>query len=112
MLSTVLVYVSLTAAVLSLVVSYFAFQMTLRATKDERDFRSLILHLTELEDMHAALAASHKRLRSRVGMRELRARKKNGQDGDDETPPDLSENEIANWKRQMRLKLHKGEIKP
>jgi hypothetical protein len=42
------------------------------------------LSLSDLEDRHHALLESHKRLRSRVGMRELRKRRKeaNGEDRD------------------------------
>lgn len=42
--------------------------------------------LTELWDSHQSLLASHKRLRSKYGMRDLRERRKNGDDTDN---PDL-----------------------
>lgn len=36
--------------------------------------------ITELTDSYSALLTSHKKLRSRIGMREVRERRKNGQD--------------------------------
>ena len=113
MLSTIFPYLALLVSITSLGVSFVAMQFALRNKRDERDYRSLLLLLQELDDQHDALAASHKRLRSRVGMRELRARKKNGQN-DDAEAPDLPEpsRDVDEWKRQMREKLHRGEIKP
>ena len=41
--------------------------------------------LTDLHDAYDALMASHKTLRSRVGMREVRDKRKNGADADEAT---------------------------
>lgn len=110
MLSTVWTWVSLAIGSLALVVSFFAIQLALRQVRDERDFRGLMLFCQELDDNFAALSASHKRLRSRVGMRELRA-KRNGEDnGDGITEHDRESPE--EWKKKMRAKLHRGELKP
>lgn len=78
----------------------------MRQVRDERDFRQIILHLQELEDHHEALQASHKRLQSRVGMQDLRARRKaeGGAGSDGELFPDPTANP-EEWKRQMRIKL-------
>lgn len=109
MLSTILTYVSLVIALGSLGVAFVAMQFALTNKRSDRDYSVLLLQLRELEDLHEALAASHKRLRSRVGMRELREKRQaNGQEAD-ETAERLTAEE---WKRQMRLKLHKGELKP
>lgn len=91
---------------LSLALSLFAFQLSMRRYMDVRDFRAMRLAIGELDDRLIALGDSHKRLRSRVGMRELRARRGQSENGADETTS------ADEWKRQMRMKLHKGEIKP
>lgn len=105
MLSTILVYVALAVAVIAAVLALLAFQMTLGLNRNERDFRHLISAMHEFDDTLAALYDSHKRLRSRVGMRELREKRKTAQNA----PTEL---EGEDWKREMRAKLHKGEIKP
>jgi len=116
MLSTALPYVSLIFALAAAGVSLLAMQFALTNKRHDGDFRRLLLIITQMEDDHAALLASHKRLRSRVGMRELRAKRKVEQDVDEAlgvagngaaNDPDVNE-----WKRKMRLKLHKGELKP
>jgi hypothetical protein len=94
------------AIVLALALSVFAFQLSMRRYMDVRDFRAMRLALGELDDRLIALGDSHKRLRSRVGMRELRARRGQSENGVDESTS------ADEWKRQMRMKLHKGEIKP
>lgn len=113
MLSTILLYSSLGFSLLALVLSVLSFQMTLGLNRNDRDFTNLVLAIAELEDLHEALSASHKRLRSRVGMRELRAKRKNGHDEDDQddSPPPRPAVDPEQWKREMRLKLHRGEIK-
>lgn len=106
MLSTALPYVSALFAIAALGVSLVAMQFALTNKRSDRDYRNLLLHLVELEDDFEALSASHKRLRSRVGMRELRKRrasKENGDDRADESPED--------FKKRMREKLHRGELK-
>ena len=60
--------------------------------------------ITELTDSYAALLTSHKKLRSRIGMREVRERRKNGQD-----ELDLS---VTTDKNQLRQELRaKGLLK-
>jgi len=103
MLSTILMYVSIVLAVGSLGISFLAMQFALTNKRSDSDYRRLLLHLSELEDLHEALAASHKRLRSRVGMRELRAKRGNGADpSPNETPEE--------FKARMRAELHKKQI--
>jgi len=77
------------------------------AFKDSR-IAALDSSLTELSDQFSSLNASHKRLRSKYGMRDLRERQKNG---DDEPEGDL---DLAktNDKRALRLALmQKGLLK-
>lgn len=110
MLSTALIYVSFALALLSIVLSVAAFQLAMTRYRNLRDIRAMQLHLAELEDLHEALSASHKRLRSRVGMRELRSRRKaadNGFDSHPSAPMDPEE-----WKKQKRLELASGQLKP
>jgi len=109
MLSTIFPYVALLVSVGSLGISFVAMQFALRNKRDERNYRKLLLWINEIDDNHEALSASHKRLRSRVGMRELREKKKNGADAQPGAETDV---DPAEWKRQMRAKLHRGELKP
>lgn len=109
MLSTVLLYVALTFSVFALAISYFAVRFAYARVKNLRSHQNIIHHLHELEDMHEALSASHKRLRSRVGMRELRARRKNGDDGSTDHPS--AEFDPEAWKKEQRLKIARGELK-
>lgn len=114
MLSTALPYVALLFSIAALGVSFVGVQFALRNKRDERSHRHILLAITELEDQHEALSASHKRLRSRVGMRELREKRKNG-----DRPPNIDAgdpdgqryNDPDEWKKRMRLKLHRGELK-
>lgn len=108
-LSTGLLFVSLLCALGSLGVSFVAMQFALRNKRSDREYRDLVLHLAELEDLHEALAASHKRLRSRVGMRELRAKRRNGDDPPEDQVPLQS---VDDWKKQARIELReKGILK-
>ena len=60
--------------------------------------------ITELTDSYSALLTSHKKLRSRIGMREVRERRKNGQD-----ELDLA---VTTDKNQLRQELRaKGLLK-
>ena len=115
-LSTGMALVSLALCVVCFIGTYSCVQVATRLAKDRRSYRALVLHLAELEDNHEALAASHKRLRSRVGMKELRARRKEAQNGHDDDPepgPSISaENEREAWKRQKRIELATGKLKP
>ena len=120
MLSTVLWYVFALFSIAAFGISIVAIQFALTNKRSDRDYRQLLLHLAEIEDLHEALAASHKRLRSRVGMRELREKRKVSSDVPGELGLDgAAANEDhpkpidpVEWKRQMRIRLHKGEIKP
>lgn len=58
--------------------------------------------LTELWDSHASLLASHKRLRSKYGMRDLRERKKNGEDDDSTRDMFSDEEKRAAYKTKLR----------
>ena len=65
--------------------------------------------MTELVDSHESLLASHKTLRSRVGMREARE-KGRSQAGNSKTPVDLPDpqSDPEGWKRAMRARLRIG----
>lgn len=54
----------------------------------------------DLGEQFEALLASHKRLRSRAGMRELRERRENGEDSGDNRPLNP-----ADYKAQLRTRL-------
>lgn len=112
MLSPIWTYVAFGLALLSLVVSYLAIQLALRRYMDTRDFRDMRLAITELEDMHEALKASHERLRSRFSMRQLREKRKSAQNGDDSDPVAREQEDAAEWKRRKRLELAQGKLKP
>lgn len=111
-LSTGILLVILALAVVSFIAAYGSFHFCMKVAKERRDYRQLLLFMQELDDNHEALSASHKRLRSRVGMQDLRARKKNAQNGADS--PDGAEpiTDAEQWKRDMRVKLARGDIKP
>jgi len=69
-----------------------------------RVIAELASSLTELQDAYEALLASHKKLRSRISMRDLREKRSNGSDMPDSTT------DPAGWKRQMRLQLRKDGV--
>lgn len=119
MLSTVLPYVVALLSLSAFGVSLLAMQFAMTNKRHEGDFRRLLLIITQMEDDHAALLASHKRLRSRVGMRELRAKRRMDQEIDQDVSTTLgvdgkaaNDSDVDAWKKRMRLKLHKGELKP
>ena len=58
--------------------------------------------LTELLDSYDSLLKSHKKLRSRIGMREVREKRKLEDD------PPMSTEGKEQWKREMRLKLRQS----
>ena len=62
--------------------------------------------LTELKDAYDSLLTSHKKLRSRIGMRENRAAK-----GSSESQIPDSTTDPAGFKRAMRLKLQNAHLK-
>lgn len=51
-----------------------------RERSEKSQLAALQVEVTDLADAYASLLDGHKRLRSRIGMREVRARKKNGAD--------------------------------
>jgi biopolymer transport protein ExbB/TolQ len=106
MLFTTLTYIALAFSLLSCIFAGIATQLAMRQVRDERDFRGILLHLQELEDNHEALSASHKRLRSRIGMQEMRARKRNGDDSQNALDLPDPRQDPEGWKREMRLRLH------
>ena len=66
--------------------------------------------LTELEDAYHSLLDSHKKLRSRIGMRELRERRK-AEDHDNQESLDLQdEGQRAEYKKQLRQQAKKGGL--
>jgi hypothetical protein len=67
----------------------------------QRRVQTLEIALAELHDAYELLLASHKRLRSRTGMREYRARQ-------DEDIPD-SRVDPTGWKRAMRARQLNGK---
>jgi hypothetical protein len=108
--------VALAISIVCFIGTYACVTFAARVARERRDYRALLAFMTELDDNHEALAASHKRLRSRVGMRELRARRKEPQNAAEadlaDKYPDTAETDREKWKREMRIKLHTGEVKP
>ena len=111
MTNSIILYAAFLLAVVSCGLSIFAFQLAMARHRNLRDIRAIVLHLSELEDMHEALAASHKRLRSRVGMRDLRERRKSEKNGADDEPKREGFDPEA-WKREKRLEIASGKLKP
>ena len=118
-LSTVFLFASFVLSVLAMAFSLGCLRIATRVWRKNRDIRAIVMQLMEMDDSLEALSASHKRLRSRVGMRELRSKRKEGENGNDEAPyasvdvpPQLGPEEREIWKRQMRILLHRGELKP
>lgn len=115
-LSTGLVVVSLLFAISSFAVSYIAMQFALRNKRDDHDYGQILRNISLLDDNHHALLDSHKRLRSRFGMRELREKRKVG----DEPEPEVIETHVGPgktvdvdaWKKQKRIELAQGKLKP
>lgn len=106
-LTEILLFIVFVAAGLAVYLSALAFSMAKSRYMDVRDFREMRLFLADLDDRHEALVASHKRLRSRVGMKELRAKRKQEDD-----IPEKSEETPEQWKKRKRLELHSGRLKP
>lgn len=117
-MSELLIVAMLLATALSIVAAFYA-RHAWYFCKDTTEFiklqnkRSLSLsklaeietQLTELTDAYDALLASHKKLRSRIGMRAHRA----GKGTTDGGIPD-SRDDPAGYKRAMRLKLGAGSL--
>ena len=93
--------VVLLIVLVSLVFSGIAVRLSQKrftAHKINRDLVSISSELSDLRDLYEALIASHKKLRSRIGMRRLREK------NSDEMPDPAVD--PAAWKREMRKKLH------
>lgn len=77
-----------------------------RKARVSRRFETLEQQLADLEERHASLHTSHKKLNSRIAMREARAKRhpeESPAQGDAETP--------QQWKDRMRRNLATGAIK-
>lgn len=70
-----------------------------------REIGELQAELTDLRDLYGMLNSTMKKLRSRIGMRELRARQADDAVPDPATDP-------AGYKRAMRTKLGLTGVKP
>lgn len=91
-----------------------------KSSQELRRLAELETGITELADSYHALLRSHKRLRSRIGMRELRERRQAEKldespqpalQLDDKAPP-MGEAERAAYKADLRDKLRqKGQLK-
>jgi hypothetical protein len=69
-----------------------------------REMAELQGELTDLADSYAALLKSHKRLRSRIGMREVREKKANGADEPDLSDPAQRAVYKQNFRRDAKAK--------
>lgn len=88
-----------------------AFQYT-KHRSEKSQVAAISAQLTELDDAYHALLDSHKKLRSRIGMRELREKRRN--DDDNAPPPGDApdpQSDPEGWKRHMRAKLRLGHPK-
>ncbi len=109
-------YISFGLTLLAFLISILALRASMRALrlaairnlrlKAIKRLTALEIELTEVVDSMASMHESLKKLRSRIGMRNLRA-KSNGADPD---VPD-SRTDPDGWKRAMRLKLHNSKRK-
>lgn len=76
-----------------------------KSSKTLKQLTDIEATLTDHEDSLVAVQSTLKKLRSRIGMRELRARKtENGSD-----VPDAKEDPAA-WKAYMRKKIHLDKV--
>ncbi len=104
MLSTILGFTALLFSLISLL-----YAVHCKKTLEERNARSVSLReiavlseeVTNLGDAYASMLASHKKLRSRIGMREKRARDATQNGSEIPDPRD----DPDGYKRAMRLKL-------
>lgn len=101
----VAVLFSLFAFFYSLAVARWVYNNNAKSTS-LRTLSKLEAEITELSDSVLSLHASLKKLRSRQGMRDLRARRANGSDA----VPDWREDPDG-YKRAMRLQLKLGALK-
>jgi len=76
-----------------------------KGSKTLRQLTDIEATLTEHEDSLVAVQSTLKKLRSRIGMRELRARK----DANGSDIPDAKEDPAA-WKAYMRKKIHLDKV--
>lgn len=104
MLSTVTAVTALIFSFVSLLYAYAAVQELKKRNAKNIALKEIAIlsgEVTDLKDAYSSLLEQHKRLRSRIGMREKRSKSKsNGSDmPDPQTDP-------AGWKRYMRLQIH------
>lgn len=107
-LSTIFVLAALALSLIALYISIAAVRFVRYNSSESLSLSKMAkveASLTELTDSYDALLTSHKKLRSRIGMRKHRG---NGEAKDDE--PD-SRTDPAAWKRWARLQLHQGTMK-
>ena len=101
-------YLALGFAIIALVLSGISYLTAAAVAKfvEENNAKSKSLaaiakveaDLTELHDAYASLLSSHKKLRSRIGMRKIREERANGLP-DPKSDPDK-------WKDMMRRRIH------
>lgn len=94
MLAEILTFVAVFAACSGAVAVFFAYRVSRQAPP--RRLAQIELELAELREMHESLLESHKRFRSREGMRDLRQRRKKA---DGAAPDPYTDPE--GWKRAM-----------
>lgn len=76
-----------------------------RASKVRKELGLLRVAYADLYELYSALQDSHKRLRSRIGMRELREKRKQNPES---TVPDPN-SDPDGWKKYMRTQIHRAK---
>lgn len=105
MLLTVMISTCFAFSVLGMIFSLAAVNYTKKQNKRSVSLREIAIlsdEVTNLGDAYASLLASHKKLRSRIGMRDKRA-KDNDDNGSGEPDP---RTDPQAWKTYMRKQLH------
>lgn len=118
-LPTIFLVLACLTCVISVVALWLAAQSAAHATAmatyvEEANEKSVTLktmaelsaEVTDLRDAYESLLQSHKKLRSKIGMREVRARRKNNADRDQDVPDPRDDPD--GYKRAMRAKLGIG----
>jgi len=77
-MSSALIFASLTLSIVACAIAYS--QREFRSTSPTKRLRQVEQQMSDLQSSFESLLESHKSLRSRVGMRELRARNANNDD--------------------------------
>ena len=117
MLSTEFIVLALCCAAFFAIISVYMYKLSefcRRAVAEvlNRNARSVTMArmaevevaLTDLTDAYDALLASHKKLRSRIGMRKVREKRENGAESDMPDP----RIDPSGYKRAIRLKLRES----